>query len=86
MAAIPLKKGGNPIFVPKNPRGCSQNLKILVLSGVTAISHFGPININKCLEALILDTGFRCLLAINGRNFRVNAHLAVNPTPPVEGA
>ena len=49
--------------------------------------HFGPIN--KCLEALILDTGFRYLLALNGRNFGINAHLAANPTlcpvPPVEG-
>jgi hypothetical protein len=43
------------------------------------MSHVGPIN--KCLEALILDTGLRCLLALNGRNFRINAHLAVNPTP-----
>jgi hypothetical protein len=34
-------------------------------------------------EALILDTEFRCLLALalNGRNFGVNTHLAVNPTP-----
>jgi hypothetical protein len=28
-----------------------------------------------------LDTGFRFLLALNGRNFGINAHLAVNPTP-----
>jgi hypothetical protein len=42
MAAISLKKGGGgPIFVPTNPHGPtgrSQNLKILILSGVTAIS------------------------------------------------
>ena len=42
--------------------------------------HFGPINGH--LEVLILDTGFRhLLLALNGRNFGINAHLAVNPTP-----
>ena len=41
--------------------------------------HFG--SMNKCLEALILDTGFRYLLALNGRNFGINAHLAVNSTP-----
>ena len=29
--------------------------------------HFG--RINKRLEALILDTGFRYFLALNGRNF-----------------
>ena len=31
--------------------------------------HFGPTGINKYLEVLILDTGFRYLLALNGRNF-----------------
>jgi hypothetical protein len=31
----------------------------------------------------VLDTGFRCFLALNGRDFGVDAHLqvAVNPTP-----
>ena len=41
--------------------------------------HFGLLN--KQLGALILDAGFRHLLALNGRNFGVNAHSAVNPTP-----
>ena len=39
MAAISLKKGGGvPFSFPQNPTGCSQNLKISILSGVTAIS------------------------------------------------
>jgi hypothetical protein len=42
--------------------------------------HFGFGPINKCLEAPTLDTGFRHLLALNGRNFGINAHLAANPT------
>jgi hypothetical protein len=81
MAAISLKKGGNPIFVPTDPHGPFSEFKIFVLSGVTRYmyGHFG--HINKYLEVLILDTGFRCLLALNGRNFGINAHLAVNPTP-----
>jgi hypothetical protein len=68
MAAISLKKGGIPFSSPQIPTGRSQNY-----------GNFGPIN--KCLEALILDTRFRYLLALNGRNFGINAHLAANPTP-----
>jgi hypothetical protein len=45
--------------IPQIPTGRSQNLKILVLSGVTAVSGF---------------------LALNGRDFGINAHLAVNTT------
>jgi hypothetical protein len=49
----------------------SQNLKILILSGVTA-----------AISGLLYKEVPRgTFLALNGRNFGVNAHLAVNPTP-----
>ena len=54
-AVIPLKKGGNPVFVPTNSHGPLSEFKNIERS----YGHFGPIK--KCLEALILDTGFRCL-------------------------
>jgi hypothetical protein len=43
--------------------------------------HFGPIK--KSRARVFLDTELRYLyfLALNGRNFRMNAHLAANPTP-----
>ena len=71
-----LRRGGIPFSFPQTPTGRSQNLEMSVLSGV--IGHFGPIN--KYLEVLVLDTGFRYLLALNGRNLGsgVNAHLAVH--------
>ena len=77
MAAIPLKKGGNPIFVPTNPHGPFSEFKNIDFE--RSYGHFGPIN--KCLEVLVLDTRFRYLLALNGRNFGINADLAVKPTP-----
>jgi hypothetical protein len=41
--------------------------------------HFGLLN--ERLEVLILETGFRHLLALNSHNSGLNAHLAVSPTP-----
>jgi hypothetical protein len=76
MTAIPLKKGV-PNFVPTNPHKPFSEIQNIGIE--RSYGHFGPIN--KCLEALILDTGFRCLLALNGRDFGINVHLAVNPTP-----
>jgi hypothetical protein len=67
MAAISLKKGGGPILVPKNPHGPFSEFKNNYFG--RSYGHFGPIN--KYLEVLILDTGFRYLLALNGRDFGV---------------
>jgi hypothetical protein len=66
MTALSLKKGGNPIFVPKNPHGPLSECKNIDFDE-RSYGHIGPIN--KYLEVLVLDTGFRCLLALNGRNF-----------------
>ena len=63
-AVISLKKGGGvPFPFPHIPTGRSQNVKILILSGVTAILDIGPINMY--LEVLILDTGFKYLMALS---------------------
>jgi hypothetical protein len=74
------------IFVPTIPHGPFSEFKNIGFE--RSYGHFGPIN--KYLEVLILDTGFSYLLALNGRGFGVNVHLAGNPTPhhrpPVEGA
>jgi hypothetical protein len=77
MAVISLKKGGNPVFVPTNPHRPFSEFKNIGFE--RSYGHFGPII--KCLQALILNTGFRYFWALNGRNFGVNAHLAANPTP-----
>jgi hypothetical protein len=78
VAAIPLEKKGGPIFGPTNPHEPFSEFKNIDFE--RSHGHFGPIN--KHLEVLVLDTGFRhLLLALNGRNFGINAHLAVNPTP-----
>ena len=76
-----LKEGGNPIFVPTNPHGPFSEFKKIGFKRSHGHGHFGPIN--KCLEALILGTGFRYpyLLALNGRNFGINAHLVANSIP-----
>jgi hypothetical protein len=55
----------------------SQNLKILIFSARDG--HFGLLKFR--LEPEFLDTEFRHVLALNGRNFGVNAHSAANPTP-----
>ena len=78
LPVVRLETGGL-IFVPTNPHGPFSGFKNIDLE--RSYGHFGPINKCLCLEALILDTGFRCPLALNGRSFRINAHLAVNPTP-----
>ena len=68
----------------KPPRATnrSQNLKMLVLAGVVAISDFGTL---KTLARGFLRHRIysRLLLALNSRNF--GAHLSY-PVPPVEGA
>jgi hypothetical protein len=51
--------------------------KILIFS--VRAGHFGLLKFR--LEPEFLDTGFRYFLALNGRNFGANAHLAVNPAP-----
>ena len=53
-----------------------------------AVTPFRAYFINlKYLGVLILDTGFRFLLALNGRNFGTNAHLAaLSKGPKPEGA
>jgi hypothetical protein len=79
MAVISLKKGGDPIVVPKNPHGPFSEYRYKNIGFERSYGHFRPTK--KCLEVLILDTGFRCLLALNGRNLGIDALLAVNPTP-----
>ena len=54
-AVTSREKGGNPIFVSTNPHGPFSEFKNIGFE--RSYGHFGPIN--KCLEALILDTGFR---------------------------
>ena len=77
-AAISLKKGGGiPFSFPQTPTDRPQNLKISIFS--VRNGHFGPIKNSR--ERVFMDTGFRHLLALNGRNFGINAHLAVIPTP-----
>jgi hypothetical protein len=78
-AAISLKKGGGGTNTHW-PLSEFKNIDI-----ERSYGHFGPIHIlihlNKYLEVLILDTGFRHLLALNGHKFGINAHLAAHPTP-----
>jgi hypothetical protein len=71
-------RGGSFLPSPKAATSCSQDLKILILA---ELRPFRAIKYVPRGTVLILDTGFRYLLALNGRNFGINAHLAVKPTP-----
>ena len=77
MAAISLKKRGNPIFVPTNPNPHRPFSECKNTSFERSYGHFGfrAYGIKFGLEPEFLDTGFRHLFALGSL---LNAHLAVN--------